>query len=325
MRFANPVLLHWLWLTPFLWLTLQWLLRRRCRMMTRFAAEGLLEKMASDFSLKRFQWKNCALVAVYIFLIGSLARPQWGYSIEKVKQQGLDIMIAVDVSKSMLTQDVKPNRLERTKLAIRDLLKKVQGDRVGLMPFAGTAFMMCPLTTDYDGFAMSLDDLSTDSIPVGGTNIARAIEEALKTFGSQQLKYKALVILTDGEQQQGDALVAAQKARDKGVRIFTIGIGTAEGDLIQVPQSDGSMGFLKDSDGNYVKSHLNEGLLQQIAYETGGAYVRSSGAEFGLDYLYTHELSKWAKRNFQEKTEKKYYEQFQWPLALGLVFLVLSL
>ncbi len=325
MRFANSVLLNWLWFLPVLWIILQWLLRRRCKMMTRFAAEGLLEKIASDFSLKRIQWKNYSLLVAYIFFIGALARPQWGYSIEKVKQQGLDIMIAVDVSKSMLTQDVKPNRLERTKLAIRDLLKKVQGDRLGLMPFAGVAFMMCPLTTDYDGFAMSLDDLSIDSIPVGGTNIARAIEEALKTFGSEQLKYKALVILTDGEEEQGDALAAAKKAKGKGIRIFTIGIGTKEGDLIQVPQSDGSMEFLKDARGNFVKSHLNEGLLQQIAYETGGAYVRSSGAEFGLDYLYSHELSKWAKRNFQEKTEKKYYEQFQWPLALAIILLGLSL
>jgi len=324
-RFANFELLHWLWLLPLLWLMLRFLRQRRYKKMTRFAAQGLLDQVTCDFSIKRLRQKKYALLAAYFFLIIALARPQWGYVIEKVKQQGLDIILAVDVSKSMMTQDVKPNRLERTKLAIKDLLKKINGDRLGLMAFAGEAFMMCPLTIDYAGFASSLDDLTIDSVPVGGTNIERVIKEGLKSLGSQDLKYKALVILTDGEEEQGKALSAAKLAKEKGVRIFTVGIGTKDGDLIQVPQEDGSMGFLKDEGGNFIKSHLNEELLGQIAYETGGAYVRSSGAEFGLDYLYTHELSKWAKRNFQEKTQKKYYEQFQWPLALAIIMLGLSL
>ncbi|MBF0489963.1 MAG: VWA domain-containing protein [Candidatus Omnitrophica bacterium] len=325
MKFANPVLLNWLWLLPFLWLLLKVFLHRRQKKMARFIDQGLLDQVAKEFSLRRYKRKNYALLACYCCLIFALARPQWGYVIEKVKQQGLDIILAVDVSKSMMTQDVKPSRLERSKLAIKDLLKKVKGDRIGLMAFAGEAFVMCPLTVDYGGFGMSLDDLSIDSIPAGGTNIAKTIKEALKTFGNEQLKYKALVILTDGEEEQGSALDAAKEAKDKGVRIFTIGIGTKEGDLIQVPQQDGSMGFLKDEQGNFVKSHLNEELLQQIAYETGGAYVRSSGAEFGLDYLYSHELSKWAKRTLEEKEQKKYYEQYQWFVLLGLILLGLSI
>ncbi len=325
MRFANPWMIHWLWLLPLLWMVFEWFLHLRHKKMVRFIDKNLLDQVTRGFSIKRLRWKNYALLASYFFLILSLARPQWGYVIEKVKQQGLDIILAVDVSKSMLTQDLKPNRLERAKLAIKDLLRKVNGDRLGLMPFAGEAFLMCPLTFDYAGFAESVDDLSTNSVPLGGTNIASAIQKALKTFGSEELKYKALVILTDGEEEQGNALSAAKQAKEKGIRIFTIGIGTKEGDLIQVPQEDGSLGFVKDDQGNFVKSHLNEGLLQQIAYETGGAYVRSSGAHFGLDYLYTHELSKWAKRDFQEKEQKKYFEQFQWPLGLAIVFLILSL
>jgi Ca-activated chloride channel family protein len=325
MRFANPVLLNCLWLLPILWFFLRFFLLRRQKKMTEVVDQGLLNAVTSEFSLEGLKRKNYALLASYVCLILSLARPQWGFVIEKVKQQGLDIILAVDVSKSMMTQDVKPSRLERSKLAIKDLLKKINGDRVGLMAFAGDAFMMCPLTIDYAGFSMSLDDLSLDSIPVGGTNIEKVIKEALKTFGNEQLKYKALVILTDGEEEQGNALTAAREAKQKGIRIFTIGIGTKEGDLIQVPQADGNFGFLKDDHGNFVKSHLNEELLSQIAYTTDGAYVRSSGAEFGLDYLYTHELSKWAKRNFEEKEQKKYYEQYQWPLALGLIFLLLSL
>jgi Ca-activated chloride channel family protein len=325
MRFANPAVLNYLWLLPVVWLTLRFFLVRRQKKMSQVIEQGLLDQVTYEFSLIRLQRKNYALLACYFCLILALARPQWGFVVEKVKQEGLDIVIAVDVSKSMMTQDVKPSRLERSKLAIKDLLKKINGDRIGLMAFAGEAFLTCPLTVDYAGFSLSLDDLSINSIPVGGTNIEKVIREAFKTFGSEQLKYKALVIITDGEEEQGHALTAAKEAKEKGIRIFTIGIGTKEGDLIQVPQSDGSMGFLKDDQGNFIKSHLNEDLLQQIAYETGGAYVRSSGAEFGLDYLYTHELSKWAKRSFEEKEQKKYYEQFQWPLLLALIFLFLSL
>ncbi|MEI7999031.1 MAG: VWA domain-containing protein [Candidatus Omnitrophota bacterium] len=325
MRFANPIILHWLWLLPALWLMLYWFLRRRYQKMTRFAFKGLLDELTPASSFRALKRKYYVLLGAVAFLVFALARPQWGYVVEKVKQQGLDIILAVDVSKSMLTSDVKPNRLERSKLAIKDLLKKVNGDRLGLMPFAGEAFMMCPLTFDYGGFASSLESLSVESIPLGGTNIASTIKGALKAFGTEELKYKALVILTDGEEEQGDALAAALEAKKKGIRIFTIGIGTQEGDLIQVVNSEGALGFLKDEQGNYIKSHLNEGLLQRIAFETGGAYVRSSGAEFGLDYLYTHELSKWAKRNLQEREQRRYYEQFQWPLAVGIILLGLSL
>ena len=325
MRFANPYLLNWLWTLPVVWFLFRWFLHQRQKKMALFVDQGLLDTITNEFSLKNLKKKNWFLLFSLLFLIVAMARPQWGYVIEKVKQQGLDIILAVDVSKSMLTQDVKPNRLERTKLAIKDLLKKISGDRIGLMAFAGEAFMKCPLTIDYAGFSMSLDDLSVDSIPLGGTNLAKAIEEGLKTFGTDQLKFKAFVLLTDGEEEQGEALAAAKKAKEFGIRIFTIGIGTKEGDLIQASGSDGSMGFLKDAQGNFVKSHLNEELLQKIAYETSGAYIRSSGAEFGLDYLYTHELSKWAKRSFEERSEKRYYEQFQWPLALSIILLMLSL
>src|SRR5262249_32215729 len=158
--------------------------------------------------------KNWMLLGAYLFLILAMARPQWGYQIEKIKQEGLDIVLAVDVSRSMLTQDVKPNRLERTKLAIKDLLKEINGDRFGLLAFAGNAFLLCPLTVDYAGFSLSLDDLSPESIPLGGTNIASAINEAIRIFGSSQLKYKALVLLTDGEEEQGEALAATRKARE---------------------------------------------------------------------------------------------------------------
>lgn len=325
MRFANPQLLHLFWFLPLLWLMLVLLLKRRRQKAGAFVAQGLLDKVAVDFSLTRLRSKNIFFLLSCVFLILALARPQWGFVMEKVRQEGLDILLAVDVSKSMMTQDVRPSRLERSKLAIKDLLKKIDGDRVGLMAFAGEAFVLCPLTVDYAGFAMSLDAMDMGSIPRGGTNIARTIKEAIKTFGQKDLKYKALIILTDGEEEEGDALAAAAQAKQLGVRIFTVGIGTKEGDLIQIAREDGSREFLKDAQGNFVKSRLNEELLQRIAYETSGAYVRSGGAEFGLEYLYTKELSRWAKRGLDERIEKRFYERYQWPLFLGAICMVLGI
>jgi Ca-activated chloride channel family protein len=248
-----------------------------------------------------------------------LARPRWGYHLQEIKRQGLDILIAIDVSKSMLTQDVKPSRLERTKLAVRDLVMKLNGDRVGLIAFAGEAFLVCPLTSDYSGFLLSLNDLSADTIPRGGTALTKAIEEAARSYGKKEQPYKTVILVTDGEDQEGDALKAASKAKEKGIKIYTVGIGTQQGDLIRVMDNQGQSRFLKDAQGNFVKSRLNENLLQRIAYTTNGAYVRSSGAQFGLDYLYEQQLSKLEKQEIENKMEKKYQERFQWFLTVAFI------
>jgi Ca-activated chloride channel family protein len=262
-------------------------------------------------------------MAAFVFMVAALSRPQWGYQIRPIKRHGLDIMVAIDVSKSMLTRDVQPSRLERSKLAIKDLVMKLNGsDHIGLIAFAGDAMVMCPLTYDYNGFLLSLDDLSTDSIPRGGTDISDAIEESIRAYQGRPDSDKAVILVTDGEDEEGDAVAAARKARAKGVRIFTVGVGTREGDLIQVTNADGQTEFLKDGNGNVVKSHLNENLLQQIAYITGGAYVRSGGAQFGLDYIYEQQLSKLKKHDEQEKMAKLYDERFQWPLTLAFLLLL---
>jgi Ca-activated chloride channel family protein len=232
-------------------------------------------------------------------------------------------MVLIDVSKSMLTQDVLPSRLERTKLAIKDLVMKLNGsDHIGLIAFAGDAMVMCPFTYDYNGFLLSLDDLGVDSIPRGGTNISQAIDESVKSYQGMGDTDKAVILVTDGEDQEGNAIQAARKAKEKGVRIFTVGVGTKEGDLVQVTNTDGSTGFLKDANGDVVKSHLNENLLTQIAYITGGAYVHSGAERFGLDYLYDQQLSKLKKHDAQVKTAKIYDERFQWPLTLAFVLLL---
>jgi Ca-activated chloride channel family protein len=224
----------------------------------------------------------------------------------------------------MLTEDVKPNRLERAKLAVKDLLKKLKGDRIGIIAFAGDAFLTCPLTADYGGFVLSLDDLAPDVIPRGGTNLGKALQESLKGYEDVASQYKAVIVLTDGENWEGDPIEWAKVAAQKKIRIYTVGIGTREGELIHMVKEDGEAGFVKDSAGNFVKSRLNETMLKEIAAVTGGAYVRSSGAELGLDYIYDNYLSRLEKRDIESKMEQHYYERFQIPLFLAFIFLVLE-
>lgn len=325
MTFANPQAFHLLWLLPLIAAGLHFFYLHRCRVTTRFIQEDLLKELAQGFSKRHYRVKAILVMAAFVLMVAALSRPQWGFSTRSVKRHGLDIMVAIDVSKSMLTQDVKPSRLERTKLAIKDLIMKLNGsDHIGLIAFAGDAMVMCPLTYDYNGFLLSLDDLSVDSIPRGGTDIAQAIDESVKAYQGMADPDKAVILVTDGEDQEGDALQAARKAREKGVRIYTVGVGTREGDLIQVTNADGQTDFLKDADGNVVKSRLNENLLQQIAYITGGAYIRSGGTEFGLDYLYDRQLSKLKKHDAETKMARLYDERFQWPLTVAFVLLLVE-
>ena len=323
MNFANPQAWHLLWLLPLIAGGLYWFYLNRCRIMSLFVQEHLLDEMAQGFSKKHYRLKAIFVMIAFVLMVAALSRPQWGFTIRPVKRHGLDIMVAIDVSKSMLTQDVLPSRLERTKLAIKDLIMKLNGsDHIGLIAFAGDAMVMCPFTYDYSGFLLSLDDLGVDSIPREGTDISQAIDESVKAYQGMADSDMAVILVTDGEDQEGDAVQAARKAKAKGVRIFTVGVGTKEGDLIQITDANGQTSFLKDAGGNVVKSHLNENLLQEIAYITGGAYVRSGGAEFGLDYLYDRQLSKLKKRDSEEKMAKQYDERFQWPLTLAFGFLL---
>jgi len=290
-------------------------------MMERFSEKPLLPEIAPSFDQKQNVRVGCLLLAVVLLVVIALARPQWGYEWQEIKRQGLDILVAIDTSRSMLTQDVQPNRLERTKWAVKDLLKRLEGDRIGLIAFSGEAFLVCPLTVDTQGFLLSLEDLDTETIPRGGTDLEAAVREAIREYDEVPSKYKAVILLTDGENWEGDPLAAARKARDKGIRIYCIGIGTQEGELIRIPGASGKTEFLKDENGNFVKSRLDEKLLQEIALAAGGVYVRASGAQFGLELIYDQELSKLEKREIASQKEKRFHERFQIPLGLALILL----
>jgi Ca-activated chloride channel family protein len=323
-HFAQPFFFNGIFVVAAIAVMVLFLAKLRRKTINQFGEKRLTAVTARSFSNRRFLWKEALIVGVFLFSVIALTRPQWGFDWQEVRRQGLDIMILMDTSKSMLTEDVKPNRLERAKLAVKDLLKKLKGDRIGIIAFAGDAFLTCPLTADYGGFVLSLDSLGIDAIPRGGTDLGKAIQESMKGYENIPAQYKAVIVLTDGENWEGDPVQWARVAAQKKIRIYTVGIGTREGELIHMVKEDGEPGFVKDSAGNFVKSRLNEGMLKEIAAVTGGAYVRSSGAELGLDYIYDNYLARFEKRDIESKMEQRYYERFQVPLFLALLLLVLE-
>jgi Ca-activated chloride channel family protein len=260
------------------------------------------------------------VILAVVLLIITIARPQRGFDLEEVEQRGLDIVVAVDTSKSMLATDIAPNRLERAKLAALELLQRASTDRLGLVAFAGDAFLECPLTIDNTAFQQSVQALNVNSIPQGGTALAAAINTALTAF-KEKNHHKALVLFTDGEDNDEGALEAAQNAAAAGLKIFTIGIGSAEGTLVTVAGADGNTDYIRDEKGQVVKSKLNETLLQQIATTAGGFYLPLRGANT-MDTLYERGLAPLPKSESSEKLVRRYHEQFHWPLALALLALL---
>jgi Ca-activated chloride channel homolog len=323
MRFEHP---HILWLLlvvpPALGLFFWWRERSRHKLLVQFVQARLFPQLTAGISPARRKLRFALVILAVAFLIMAMARPQHGFDLEKVEQRGLDVAVAVDTSKSMLATDIAPNRLERAKLAALELMQRAGTDRLGLVAFAGDAFLECPLTADDTAFQQSVQALNVNSIPQGGTALAAAINTALTAFKERD-HYKVLVLLTDGEDNDQDAaaLEAAQSAAKAGLKIFTVGIGTAAGDLIRVTDANGNSDYVRDKQGNVVKSHLNEALLRQIAGASGGFYLPLRGAST-MDTLYERGLAPLPKSEGTEKLIRRYHEQFQWPLAAALALLV---
>ncbi|MCP4578844.1 MAG: VWA domain-containing protein [Deltaproteobacteria bacterium] len=286
-----------------------------------FASGRLLEKLTQGVSPRKRMIKRVILVLAVAAIFTALARPQMGFQWKEIKRKGIDILVAVDTSKSMLAEDVKPNRLERSKYGIMDFVSKLEGDRVGLLPFAGTAFLMCPLTLDYNAFKNSLEALDTGIIPQGGTDLASAIYEAESAF-QNDANHKILVLVTDGEDMEGEALSAATEAKNKGLTIYTVGVGTRSGELIPLLNVGKNGAFVKDETGQPVKSRLDETMLQKIAEATGGRYEPLGQQAEGLEAIYREKLSLVPKQDLAERMQKVPIERFQWPLMLALILLM---
>jgi Ca-activated chloride channel homolog len=323
MRFEHLQILWLLLVVPPAMVLLFWFAnRQKQKLLAQFISARLLPVLTTGISPARQKLRFAFLILAVAFLIVALARPQHGFDLEEVSQNGLDIVVAIDTSKSMLTTDIAPNRLERAKLAALELMQRAGTDRMGLVAFAGDAFLECPLTIDNTAFQQSVQALNVNSIPQGGTAIAGAIQTAAAAFKEKD-HHKALVLLTDGEDNDSEtgALAAAQAAAKEGLKIFTIGIGTAAGDLIRVTDANGNSDYVRDEQGNVVKSHLNENLLQQIAGASGGFYLPLRGADT-MDTLYERGLEPLPKSESSEKLIRRYHEQFQWPLAIAILFLL---
>jgi Ca-activated chloride channel family protein len=322
MRFGHPQILWFLLALPALMLFFWWASRARQRLLTQFIQARLLSALTVGVSPVRRKIRfGCLLLAVAL-LIGALARPQYGFDLQKIEQRGLDIVVAIDTSKSMLAEDIAPNRLERAKLAALDLMQRAKTDRLALVAFAGDAFLECPLTFDNTAFQQCVQNLSVNTLPLGGTSLSAAIRTAQTAFKEND-HFKVLVLFTDGEDNvaPGQVLATAQAAAKAGLKIFTIGIGTAQGDLLRITDANGNSDYIRDANGNVVKSHLNESLLRQIAAATGGFYLPLRGANT-METLYERGLAPLPKSEGEEWLIRRYHEQYHWPLAAAILLLL---
>lgn len=310
-------------LVPVLFL-LYWFKRRnQRRRMSKLGDRELVERLMPDRPHGKGYLKLVFFSLAWIFFCIGLARPQIGARLKENSRKGSEIVIALDVSNSMMAQDYSPNRLERAKLAISRLVDKLSGDRIGLIIFAGESFVQLPITTDYVSAKIFLKTISPESIPVQGTALADAIRTGMRSFsgeGQMGQGNKAVILITDGENHEDDPIIAAKEAAQEGIKVFTIGVGTPEGKLI--PLGDGS--FMKDKDGNNVVTKLDESTLMEIAQAGDGAYVRAGNAEFGLNPI-IDELKELENQEFSSQVFEDFDEQYMYFFAVALFFFILEL
>jgi Ca-activated chloride channel family protein len=320
MNLAHPWILHFLWLAPLMALLFIVYNRQKTRAMERFADPELLRRLTGEIQRGRRILRSACLLAALILLILALAGPRWGSHYQEVSQKGVDIMIVLDVSRSMLVEDVEPDRLERAKREISDFVRVVQGDRVGLVAFAGAAFTQCPLTLDYGALAMFLTALSPDMVPVPGTDLAAALQTAMSAFDSTSETDRVILLITDGEDNENRGFQAAREAAKRGIKIFVFGIGDPSGGPI--PSANGKGGFKKDGEGQLILSKLNEEGLKEIASSTGGTYVRSVAGDLDLDILYFEGIKERTEAADLKSGKIKVYEE-RFPIFVMLAFVLL--
>ena len=296
---------------------------RRNQQITQFASQRLLQELLRTYSRGKSIAKNALIGLSILLLCLALSRPQFGYTLNEVQSRGIDVLFVLDTSNSMLAEDLKPNRLERAKLAILDFIKNFDSDRVGITAFAGNAFLQCPLTLEYDAFRLSLDVIDTNIIPRGGTDIGRAIDDAQAAFSSDN-NHKIMVLITDGEDLEGSAIVAAERAAANNVTIFTIGVGTTQGGLIPIDTAQGLVQYLRDDQDKVVNTQLDETTLQEIAQVTGGFYANLGPAGLGLQQVYEYGLKKIPQQDLNTRLQRTPNEYFQWVLGLCILLLFLE-
>ena len=323
-KFENPIFFYAFAAIPVCIAIYIWYIYRAKKNMKKLGDLNLIYQLAPEVSKAKKTTKFILFLIGLSFLILGICNLQTGSKMKDVKREGADIMICLDVSNSMLAQDLTPNRLERAKIAIENMINKLQGDRLGIIVFAGEAYVQLPITTDYGTAKLFLESINTKIVPVQGTNIADAINKAVESFGKDEGKNKAIVVITDGEnneEAQASAVDAAEEAAKKNIVIHTIGVGSESG--VPIPNMiDGVVsGYKKDNAGNTVITKLDSKILQDISSASNGVYVQASSSDIGLDAI-LNKIAELDKKQLESKMYSDYEDQFQWFLGAALFFLV---
>ena len=325
LRYDNIEFLYLLSLIPLLIIGIIMYSKWQKNSILKFGDINLLNQLMQSHSIFRKKIKNTLFVLAITFLIVGLSNPQVGTKMEEVKREGVDLMIAIDLSYSMMAQDIKPNRLERAKQAISRLIDKLEGDRIGLVVFAGEAYVQLPITTDYSAAKLFLSTVNTSIIPTQGTKIGNAIDLCSKSFDKENAQSKAIIIITDGETHDEEAIESAKKAKEEGIYIHTLGMGLTKGGPIPIYNKYGSTSeFRKDRQGNVIITKLNESMLQEIALAGEGTYIRANNSKSGLSSLF-EEINKMEKKEIGTMIFTNYKDRFQIFIGISLVLLILNL
>ena len=318
-NFAQAQFLILLLLVPLFFIAYAVMRHLRRRRLEKLGDKRLVEELMPSVSASK-GWVRVTLFALafFFFTIG-LSRPQIGAKLKERKTKGVEIMIALDVSNSMMAEDYSPNRLERAKLAISSLVDKLRDDRIGLVVFAGTSFVQLPVTTDYASAKMFLNSINTESVPIQGTALGEAITTCIRSFSTQSERSRAIIVITDGENHEDDPVAAAKQAADMGIKVFAIGVGSAEGKPIPYKGE-----LLKDKDGNIVVSRLDEKVLRDIASAGNGAYVRAGMSEFGLNPI-VDDIKRMDEEMFNSVIFEEFDEQYMYFFAIALALLAIEM
>lgn len=320
MTLLYPQYLWLLLLVPVFFVVQAFMLKLRRRRIRRFGDEALVNSLMPSYARGKV-WLRLSMFAIaFCFVVLAMSRPQRGVRLKEQQVRGAEVIIALDVSNSMLAEDYSPNRLERAKMAISRVTEKLRDDRIGLIVFAGDSYVQIPMTSDYISAKMFLNSISTGSVPVQGTAIGSAIDLGIRSFSEESDKSRAIIVITDGENHEDDPVSAAQRAADMGVRVFTIGVGSVEGKFIPLP--DG--GYITDAEGNNVVTRLDDKTLQKIADAGNGVFVHSSDIEFGLEPI-IEEIQKMEDEVMTTVTYEEYEELYMYFLGVALLFLIIQM
>jgi Ca-activated chloride channel homolog len=324
-KFANIEYFWFLALVPVLILVFLLMLRWKKNAIAAFGDNSVVQQLMPDMSPTRPKWKVTLQIIAFILLVIAMAAPQMGSKLEEVKREGVDIMLALDVSNSMLAEDLSPNRLERAKRAMLQMVDNLKGDRIGIVVFAGEAYVQLPITTDYGAAKMFLNTINTEIVPTQGTAIGTAIELCIRSFGEnkENKKNRAIIVISDGEDHQDDPVAVAKEAANQGIVVHTVGMGSPQGAPIPVYKNAKHAGYKSDREGQTVVTRLDEATLQEIAAATGGMYIRATNAQGGLTAI-LDDINQMEKQEFTSSMFSDYEDQFQYFVALAMLLLALD-